>query len=830
MREFTLACHYALREIRHGLQGFRLFILCLLLGVMVIATVGLLSDILQDGLERNAKSLLGGDYELYLNYQGLTPEQQQRVEQDATLSLAIELRTIAQTEDEKFQLVELKTVDQHYPLYGNVVLNPPMPLQQALAENGIVVESELLERFDIAVGDNLNLGGKSFTVRATIEKEPDRVVNTFSFGPRALMAESALRETTLMQPGSLVRYRYRVALNEGVDGPAWAQGLDDAFPNANWRIRDFKAAAPQVQRVLDNLTLFLTLTGLTALLAGGVGIANSVHALLQRKYFAIATLKSIGATNRLIFLTMLILILLVSGGAIAVALGLAVLIAWQGTEFINQLMDVGAVFTLYPQPLMLAALFGFLIVLSFSLWQLGALRNIRPAAIFRGKLGLEGRPGTLIIGLNILFAFILAAVAVLTAENQKAAIIYLVSTAATVLVFYFFSGLLIRWAARMRPRRFWLRYGLANLGRPGSRTTATVMSLGIGLTFLVGVSLIDGNIQRSIQEIRPQDAPTHFLIDIQPDQRAPVEALLQELGASEMQFGPMVRGNITHLNGVPVAEAEIKSDVRWAVRGDRGISDAATPPLGTEITAGQWWSQDYQGEPLVSFDERLAKGMGLKVGDTLTYNILGEVVTATITSLRKVDYQNFRMNFSVILSPGVLDAFPRSYIATASLPDDADLLQRLGQEFPNVSPIAVDRAITQVAELSNNLAMAIRVTAIFTVISALIVLIGALVANEERRTYDIVVLKVLGTSRADILKSFITEYAGIALIAGSISVIAGSAISWYVIDTFRFFTFELMPHISLTIMFFALLVVIGIGLQITLASYRRPATRYLRNE
>jgi putative ABC transport system permease protein len=827
--ELALALRYAWRELRHGLQGFRLFILCLLLGIVVIATVGLLSEILQDGLERNAKSLLGGDYEFYQTYRPMTDAQQAFINSKAALSLAIELRTIAQR-GEQFQLVELKTVDDLYPLYGEVELSPPMPLEEALTGNGMVVEPELLERFNLAVGDALQIGGQSFTVRAVITKEPDRVVNTFSFGPRALMREAALRQTTLLQPGSLVRYRYRVALNDGVDGATWIEQIRQNFPDAPWRIRDFKAAAPQVERVLNNLTLFLTLTGLTALLAGGAGIANSTYALLQRKYFAIATLKSLGATNRLVFMTMLLLILLVTVLTLLAALGLAVLLAWQGTGLIQQFMDIGAVFTLYAQPLWLAAAYGFLIVLSFSLWQLGALRHIEPAAIFRGKLGLQGRPSLSMIMANIFFALLLVILAIVTAQNQLAALLYVVGSALTILVFWGCSRCLIRASSRLRPKIFWLRYGLASLGRPGARTTATVMSLGIGLTFLVGVSLIDANIQRSIKEIRPQDAPTHFFIDIQPDQRERVEALLRDIQAENIQFASMVRGNIEKLNGLPVAEVEIDPEVRWAVRGDRGISDAITPPPGTEIAEGAWWPEDYRGAPQVSFDQRLAKGMGLKLGDTITYNLLGDVITAEITSLRVVDYQNFRMNFSVILSPGILDAYPRSYLATASLPAQTDLLSRLGREFPNVSPIAVDRAVAQVTELSNDLAMAIRATAIFTVLSALIVLIGALVANEERRSYDIVVLKTLGAARRDIFKSFLTEYAGIALIAGIVSVIAGTVISWYVLQSFRFFTFELMPHISLTIMAVTLIVILSIGLAIMLRSYRRPTTPYLRNE
>ncbi len=824
-----LAWRYALRDIRHGLKGFRLFIICLFLGVTVIGSVGLLSSIVRGALENNARSLLGGDYELYMSYTGMNDEQQAFIERDGELSLAIELRTIA-TAGEAFQLVELKAVDNAYPLFGTVTLEPNIPLQHALQQGGIVVEPELLERFNASVGDTLTLGGKTFTIRAVIVSEPDRIVNTFSFGPRALMNADLLKTTTLLQPGSLVRYRYRVALHDDVAPSEWLEKIDQTFPEAAWRIRDFKAAAPQVERVLDNLTLFLTLTGLTALLAGGVGISNSVNALMQRKFFTIATLKSIGATNAFIFWYYLMVILLVSLMAIAGALCAAMLIVWQGTGFINQLIHLDAVFSIQWAPLVRAILFGLLITLTFSLWQLGKVNLIKPAAIFRGKLGLSGWPSRKIIAINLLFGLLLTAFAILTADNRTVAMIYVVSTGLTVLAFFFCSTFFVRVVSRLRPQRFWIRHGLANLYRPGARTLPSIISLGIGLTFLVGISLIDANIQQSIREVRPQDAPTHFFIDIQPNQQAGFVELIESIGGRDIDIAPMLRGNIVALNGTPVQQVDIAPEVRWAIRGDRGISDANRLPRGTTLLAGEWWPEQYRDAPLISFDQRLATGMGLTIGDTMTFNVLGEEITATIANLREVNYQNFRMNFSIILSPGVLDAFPRSYIATASLPFGNDLLSALARDYPNVSPIAVDRAVAQVSALSDNLALAIRMTAIFTILSALVVLTGAIVANEEQRVYDIVLLKVMGAKRWDIIKTYLVEYTGIAMISGIISVAAGTAISWYVIDEFRFFTFAAMPEVSLTIMTLSLILILLIGISITLRSFGRKPLSYLRNE
>lgn len=825
----ALAVRYALRDMRHGLQGFRIFVICLLLGVCIIASVGLLSAMIDRALKDNARALLGGDVEIYLNYTAMDAEQRAFIEQQGDVSLSMELRTIA-TRADQFQLVELKSIDGTYPLYGEVVLDPPMPLEQALQNKGIAVEAALLERFEAQVGDTLEIGGQTFTIRAVIDSEPDRIVNTFSFGPRAFIGEDDVAATSLIQPGSLIRYRYRLALPEGADAQTLRDAVEARFPKAGWRIRDFDAAAPQIENILKNLSLFLTLTGLTALIAGSVGIANSVNALVQRKYFTIATLKSIGATNGFVFRYYLSLIMVVTGLTIILALGLALLAAWQGAGLINQFLDLGVVFYTDAGALLIASVYGVLISLTFSLWQLGKIYTIKPSAIFKGKLGLDAAPPVFIQRLNgVLFAGLIA-FTLLTSQNIMVSFFYIVSLMITIGIFYVASKGLVRATVRLNPKRFWIRHGLANLHRPGARTMASIVSLGIGVTFLVSISLIDGNIQRSIENIRPEDAPTHFFIDIQPDQRQAFTALLANQGAQDVNLAPMTRGYITKINGVPASEVEIEEDVRWALRGDRGMSEAALLPPETVIVAGEWWEADATGAPQISFDEELARGMGLELGDTITYNVLGRDITATITSLRVVDYQNFRMNFSSIFSPGTLEGLPRSFIGTAVLPSENTLLSALAQELPNISPIAVEEAVKQVSTLSNNLAMAIRLTSLVTIIAAIIVLTGALVAKEEQRVYDIIVLKVLGARKADVIKCYLAEYLTLGVLTAGISLVAGTLIAAVVIAQFSFFDFKLLPHISLLITCTALSIIVVLGLAITLRAFQHKPIAYLRNE
>ena len=467
-------------------------------------------------------------------------------------------------------------------------------------------------------------------IRATIVREPDAATGGLIFGPRVLISAEALAATGLIRPGALVTYHYRLRLPPGVDAAAWANSARAAFPEAGWQIRTFGEASPSLQRLIDRVALFLSLVGLTALLVGGVGIGNAVGNYIAGKTATIATLKCLGASNRLVFAAYLFEVLGLAVLGIAVALLVGALAPIAAAPLLSGVLPVSIRFAIHPAPLALAALFGLLTTLVFSLWPLAGIGRISAAALFRDTVDRARRripPG--IIGATAVLALGLAALAVVTAQDRNVALWFVAGVIAAFALFRA-TGAAILWVARRlgRPRRPVLRLALANLHRPGAPTAQIVLSLGIGLTVLVAVALVEANLSHEVETKVPAEAPAFFFIDIQPDQLAGFDALVRATPGARFDQVPMMRGRITRLNGVPVEDAAVAPEAQWALRSDRGLTYAASLPQGSRLAAGAWWPPDYQGPPLVSFDAALARGMGLKVGDTLTVNLLGREITA----------------------------------------------------------------------------------------------------------------------------------------------------------------------------------------------------------
>jgi putative ABC transport system permease protein len=373
----------------------------------------------------------------------------------------------------------------------------------------------------------------------------------------------------------------------------------------------------------------------------------------------------------------------------------------------------------------------------------------------------------------------LAALAVFTAQDRKVAL-WFVAGAIAAFALFRGAGAAILWLARRlgRPRRPVLRLALANLYRPGAPTAQIVLSLGIGLTVLVAIALVEANLSHEVEARMPAHAPAYFFIDIQPDQLAGFADLVHATPGARFDQVPMMRGRITRLNGVPVEDASVAPEAQWALRSDRGLTYAADLPRGSRVAAGTWWRSDYEGPPLVSFDEALARGMGLKVGDTLTVNLLGREITATIANLRAIDWERLGINFAMVFAPGTLENAPQTRLAAVYLPQNEEerLVRSVTERFPNISAIHVREALAAVDRIIGLIGNAIRLTALVTVGAGALVLGGAVAAGHRRRVYDAVVLKVLGATRGMITRAFLIEngITGLlaALVAGALGTIA----------------------------------------------------------
>ena len=775
----------ARRELRGGVRGFRVFLACLVLGVATTAAVGSLGEALKAGLARDAQMILGGDVELVQFSRPLAQAVTAYLEANATaLSHVVTMRGMAHLEDGSSRsLVELKAVDGAYPLVDRVRLEGEMPLADALAGGGAAAEKGLLDRLGIGIGDTLRVGRAMLTVRAVLAREPDRLTGGISLGPRLMMDHAALEAAGLMRPGALVRHRYRALIAEGTPVADWTAGLEAAFPDGGWRLRDVRDSNPSLRRQLDRVGLFLTLAGLSALLVGGIGVASAVSSHLHGKLHTIAALKCVGATRATVQRAFLLQIGALGLAAIAAGLVIGAAAPPILAAIMGDALPVPLAGVIHGAPLGLAAAYGALTMLAFSLWPLGRAARTRPGVLFRGAAApASGWPPLAAVAGTVLAAAALAGIAVATAPRPDIALGFVLGAPAALAIFRAAAALVVILARRTRPRRLpALRLALSNLGRPGAPTVPVAMSLGTGLAVLVAIALVEGNLAAQISEQREDERPAFFFLDIQKHQIAPFERLVEETaGADHGRRVPMLRGRIVRIDGVPVREAAVAPGSEWVVQSDIGLSYAADPPPSAEIVAGQWWAADYDGPPLVSLTEEVARDFGLGLGDSLSINVLGREFTAELASLRQVDWTAFDINFVVIFSPGVLEGAPQTQLATAhATPEAEPVLERaVTERFANITAIPIRTIIEALDELMGRIGVAIQAVAGLTVAAGLLVLAGATAAGHERRVHDAVVFKVLGAKRGDLLRAFLAEHILLGCAVAGLAIGIGTLAAW----------------------------------------------------
>ncbi|WP_233559983.1 ABC transporter permease [Oleomonas cavernae] len=564
-----------------------------------------------------------------------------------------------------------------------------------------------------------------------------------------MIALADLPATGLLQPGAQVNTAYRLILNQGMLPRAFIRATERAFPDAGWRVRHRDNAATGIRQFVDRLGQFLTLVGLTALVVGGVGVGSAVRAHMATKTRTIAILKSMGAPAGLVFATFLIQVLLLAALGVVMGLVIGTGLPFLLADVLGDQLPLPASISIYPTPLLSAAAFGLVTALVFALWPLARAREVPAAHLFRDLVAPDRiwpRP-TYIVALAVLVA-LLVALALFTANEISFGLYFVLGTLAVFGVMRG-AGILVAWiaAALPRPRRPGPRLALGNLHRPGAATGSVVLSLGLGLTLLVAIALVERNLEAQITQRLPDEAPAFFFVDIQPDQLAQFTSLIQAVpGSADLRTVPSMRGRIARIKGVAADEYPVKPEGRWALRGDRGVTYSATAPEGSTIVAGEWWPADYKGPPLLSFDTELANAMGLVVGDKITVNLLGRDIEATIANLRRIEWTSLSINFAMVFAPGTLEGAPHSYLATVRATPAAEpiVFKAVTDRFANISVIRMKEALETIDGMLRQLGLAIEATASVTLVAGLLVLAGALAAGHRQRLYDAVILKTLG--------------------------------------------------------------------------------------
>ncbi len=810
MSDWAIATRLARRDLRTRFRGLRLLLVCLFLGVGALAAIGSLASAIEGELASRGQVLLGGDVEFEIGQRRAEADERRAIDSVGRVSETIRMQSMAIRGTQSVP-IELKAVDAVYPLYGRLRLTDGRQVS-APAGEGAWIGAALRDRIGAAVGDRIRLGSADFRVAGIIADEPDRLGEGFTLGPVVIVSQRGLARTRLIQPGSLYQTKYRVRTVDGSPQAA-VDAFTKRFAAAGWETRTRDRAAPGAARFVDRMGEFLTLVGLAALAIAGIGIGGGVSSYLAARRRSIATLKVLGATSDIVARVYLIQIAAVALVGIAAGLVVGVVTTPVLVSLAGQVLPVSPGFVVQPVPLALSALYGLLIALAAAALPLVQGADVPAAALLRGAT--EGRMSGrwrafawMALAMGVLIGIVL-----LTSEQPGLSAAFLGSVAAALLVLAGL-GIAIRWAASRLPRSRapLLRLAIADLHRPAARTVALVVALGLGLTLFVLLAAIRTSLDANIARTVPARAPALFALDVPRDRVDEfTQTIRRTASRAEVTTVPLLRGTVVAYGRTRVADLEQLPPDAFILRGERGITYADGLPTGSTLTKGRWWPTGYAGPPLVSVEAAQAKALGLAIGDPLTISVLGQEVTARVVSFRTVQWDTMGFNFVLVFSPGTFADFPHNLSATVSMPParTAAVMQALIPRFPSVSVIEVGGVLKQIQDVVRQLSTAIAAAASVAILAGIAVLIGAITAAREMRTYDAVMLKVLGATRIQILAVQALQYLILSVIVAAVALALGLGAAWYVIV--RIFQFVWLPDSM------AVLATLGAGVGLTLA-------------
>jgi len=787
------------RESRGARGRLAFFALCLGAGVAGVVAVAGFSAALREGLASEARRLLAGD----LRVEGLRPlpEPAARVlaaESGARVASVRELATVVAAPPTsagagRSRLVELRAVEGDFPFYGRLTLDPERPLAELLAGDGAVAAPELLSGLGLAVGDSISVGGRPFRLRGVVHAEPDRLGSAFALGPRLYLSGASLDATGLDRLGSRVEHRTLVGL-PGDASAARAQELaarvKAALPDPDFhRVETAAQGQPELRRGVDRTERFLGLAALLSLLVGGVGVAQTVRAWLASRLEAIAVWKTLGARpGEIAALYLTQVALLAAAGATAGALaGLALQRALP--PLLAGLLPDLPLPAFQPAALARGLALGLGVALLFATPPLAAALRVPAARVLRRDAEPLPLPRAATAALGLALAAGVAAVAALQAGSLAYGTAFAAGLAATAALLAGAARGLIALARRL-PRLGLpvpLRWGVAALGRPGAGTLAHVVALGLGALVLVGMATVERNLVRRLDAELPADAPTAFLIDIQPSQWETVRAEIEAAGATRTDSVPVVMARFASIDGRSVRELAASASReegrrRWALTREQRLTWLERLADDNRVVAGALWSDPERFE--VSVEEEFARDLGIRVGSTLVLDVQGVPVELAVTSLRSVRWETFGINFFLVAEPGALDRAPQMRIAAVRLPPGGEqrLRDALAASHPNVTLFAIRDVLEKVVAVLERVGLGIRFVGGFTVVAGAAILAGAVAAGAARRAREVAIGKAIGMTRAQVAALFAAEYGLAGGAGGLIGAVAGTVLAAAVLE------------------------------------------------
>jgi|TARA_B100001964_G_scaffold148966_1_gene164149 putative ABC transport system permease protein len=764
-------------------SGHFLWVLCacLVLGVTLVAATGGLYQQIHEGLQSDSRKLAGGDLQVDVR-EKLPADAIAWMQARGQVSLLIELNTMMGTANDEFELVEVQSVDEFYPLYGELTLSPPMPLARATELRGdrfgVAIDPVLAKRLKLEPGDLVDIGELVFEVRAVIRAQPDRSLTANWRGSPVMISEDALVATELLQPNSRIDYEYRIRTTMNPDD--WQSEFFTTFPGTDWEVSTFLDRSDRIGERLAQAGSALLIVGFSTLFIGGLGVFNSVQAYLQAKLGTIATLRSIGLRDRALARVYLLQVLIMSGLSCALGGLLGFGLSFAGAMFTATQVQVNTALTSALLPSLLAAVFGLLTAVTFAAPAIGRALSVDPAVLFRSLDGVEtGTPrgwwlatlaGAMLVILLVLFVL--------------PDLVFALSFVGTVLgLLLMLEGIvrLIRHAALAMDNRrhFALHLALANMHRHGSALRVSLLTLGSALTLLVACTVLITSLLDTIAGTIPEESPDLVLYDIAPYQQKEVEQILVAAGASRIDMAPLVQGRIAALNGRS-ATMESSLEEQRESRDEHKLTYRADNLDGVTMVRGNWWPSDIVDDrAYVVMEDREADQIGLNVGDILTFNIEGRELEAQLTGIYQQQGLQTRFWFEAILSDGVLDPFISRYVAASYLPGDSAIAAQ--SEIASTAPSVVSvRTATIVATAKDLLGKAVVGLAMVSGVAfsvSLLVLTGVMASHRSRQVYYSTILHTIGARLSVIRLSLGMEYLLLALVTSVFALVLGILIA-----------------------------------------------------
>ena len=803
----------SLRELKGSFNEFKIVMISIFLGVFIITAVGSLSKNLKYEINNKSSELLGGDFELSTTYQEFPIKIKEWLEKNGKTSLIIELRTMLTSNQSvglKRRIVELKAVDQNWPLKGVPIIVPNKSINKSLKmndnNNGALIDASLKNQLEIKVGDVLQLGKTKIQINGIIKKEPDRMFSFATFGSRLLISNATLKASGLVIPGSLVKYKIKfIPNNKNID----LSFLNKFVQGTNISIKNIKNSTNNFNSFIDKTSLFISLVGLITLLISGVGISNGVKGYLIKKIKNIAIFKALGAQNSIVFKIYFFQIIFIFLISIIPALIAGISIPF----LLKTLISDSFLSTFEPfifwEPIIISFLFGLIVCILFTIIPISKTYEIKPIQLLRlsAHHSLNNYSKKISALLLILIFALCFLIFKLTNDIKLSVYIFgvvlisfLILKGMTNLFFLFFRKLKFKIGSLLEMAR-------KSLIRPDTFAKSIVISFSIGLALLITLNIIEESLEHKIANTINKQAPNYFLIDIQPNQINQVKALTAEfIGEDSLNAQPMLRGRVTAINNIKVENLKINKDVNWVLKRDRAFSWSNKTPKNVKIISGEWWPNDYTGPLLLSIGDKVAKGLNVKIGDKIQFNILGRNFEAEIFNTREIIWQNMDINFIFILSKNKIQNAPHSWIATTTNTNkemNNALIEKIVSNFSNISSVSVEETYVAIKSILNLLITIVNSIAFITLLSGVIVLAGILNVSKKDKLYEVAIFKILGARPKKIIFLWLQEFLIIGLMASLISILIGMSVSFilvtYIFQIDYYFNYITLITLSLIV-------------------------------